>query len=329
MPRHPALDSLERPSTIDLVKKGAEEVGGMASDAWDWATTPMQPAEGEGFVENTLAGMTSPAGIAEAIFPFVGMAGKGARWVGKGPTNRRALDKINMVAKGLPDRDQELLEQIDLVTGDQPSGATAFWEDPYPTIQSDETRKVYEALQKGTPLTPGTVEISNPRWMSHQELDEVLRHELRHGEQSYDQWKNVIEDKSLLSPDRLYGISRLRGYDPDDAYLLNPGEVDARSMEVPIGDQPNLAHSMESMGGKGQIAKDIWVKQMSGKLTDSEELEHLRSLSRDRDRTMRTVKPSQRYYLGNPRAGHEDAVKQHRSDVHHAVQSLINSLGLR
>ena len=68
---HPAIDSLQRfkpPSTMDLVKKGAEVTGETVGDAWNWATTPSQPAgEDAGFIENTLADFTSPAGIAEAM----------------------------------------------------------------------------------------------------------------------------------------------------------------------------------------------------------------------------------------------------------------------
>ena len=269
MPEHPAIDSLGRykpPSTFDLIKRGAEETPKALRKGWDWATTPLQPAtEGAGFVENTLAGMTSPAGIAEAIFPGVGFVKRPmkAAWKGREQAaTRTAMDRLESVAKSLGPKEQELMQQTELIADPRLSakGVYNHPDEMYAPLDVRDLPDYYNRLNEGE-APPGFATI-DPYIQDDELLAQILRHELRHSDQFMNQMQNFREGKSIMTPYNLYGASESPAAFPNtpphflgedwsrgDRYMLNPFEVDARAHQPDIPNPVGALAVKEHPGG--------------------------------------------------------------------------------
>lgn len=352
---HPAIDSLQRfkpPSTMDLVKKGAEVTGETVGDAWNWATTPSQPAgEDAGFIENTLADFTSPAGIAEAWFPGVAGVKKPmqALWKGVGTPQRKIMDKVESVARGLGPAEREMMEQTN-ISVDPDMSMFGKFKDPDETFSPIASQELpdYFKLLKRDGMLPGEASV-NPNF-SEEQIAQTLRHELRHANQFYNQGQNFTEGKSLMTPGNMYDTSHEAGAFPfnasvpmglsfnnTDRYFSNPFEIDARSVQ-PGGaaDPDRIAAMMEtSMSPSGASNTTRSIQQaVAENPTDEIDDKVLDLLYLTDDSKRLSPDLPEGYLAGDPLRQDLDkrvfdAKSNQRGDVRSAMQALMNSLGLK
>ena len=221
---------------------------------------------------NSTFGGTTPRQLGEdavldAIFPFLGKASRGVRAL-KGVSSKHK-DMVGEAMKRLGSKEQELLEQANVVLDNDDTRFLGKFDVAYEHPENYKYAHVMEELSKPDPnLAPGTVKI-NPTNIALQSgnaeelIDNIVltaRHELEHANQFYNNLDDFRAGRSALLPMDMYASSGRFGNFPKgttdlasnerDKYLMNPFEIGARAAET--GGHADYTHAFDpvrSFGG--------------------------------------------------------------------------------